>query len=242
MSEHTLWMEQDAPEQENKNPDFTVSSLEKLKLELGPQLRSFEQVAPPPGVPTGWPSLDRFLLWHGFPKNAVSLMMSESGGASSLWMRSAALVTQAGQWAAWVNERETQLTPWSLRHRKVDLSKLLWVSSPKDTKQLLWALQELMSLCMFELIGCDLGEEQLKDHQILKLKKLALRYGCALVFISHAKRVNLSSFYSLILQFQNRHVLVNRALHRPTPHTLERRDLYADTLPLLATGRRALCG
>lgn len=219
-----------------------IRTLEDLKRELGPKLVSSERVAPPPGLPTGWPKLDRFLLWQGFPKNAVSLMVSESGGASSLWMRSASLVTQQGQWAAWVNDHDTHLTPWSLRHRKVDLSKLLCISAPQDTKQTLWALQELMSLCMFELIGCDLGKEQLKEHQLLKLKKLALRYGCAVVLITRSQRALMSSFYSLILHFQREHVAVLRALHRPTPHTLERRDLYADTLPLLATGRRALCG
>lgn len=223
-------------------PKTENRSLDELKRELGPKLISSENIAPPPGVATGWASLDRFLLWQGFPKGAISLIVSEAGGASSLWTRSASLVTQRGQWAAWVNDRETYLTPWSLRHRKVDLSKLLWIEAPANAKQALWVLQELMSLCLFELIGCDLGEEKLKEHQALKLKRLALRYGCAVVLISRAKHITVSPFYSLVLHFQRHHVMIQRALHRPTPHTLERRDLYADTLPLLATGRRALCG
>ena len=216
--------------------------LDELKRELGPKLCSPEAVAPPPGLATGWLKLDRFLLWHGFPKGAVSLMVSEAGGATTLWVRAAAQVTAQGQWAAWINDGQSDLTPWSLRHRKVDLSKFLCVSHPADDKQILWALQELMSLCLFETIGCDLGDVRLREHQVLKLKKLAARYGCAVVLITSAKKVQLSPFYSLILQFQRHHVLVTRALHRPTPFTLERRDLYADTLPLLASGRRALCG
>lgn len=216
--------------------------LSDLKRELGPQLLRPEQVTPPQGVATGWPSLDRFLLWHGFPKASVSLMVGEAGGATSLWTRSAARVTQGGQWVAWINDDDTRITPWSLRRRDVDLSKFLSVSALKDERQLLWALQELMSLCLFEMIGCELGNLKLKEHQILKLKRLALRYQTALVLVTRQRPMKLSSFYSLILHFHQDHVTVNRALHRSTPHTLERKELYADTLPQLAAGRRALCG
>ncbi len=215
-------------------------NIEELKLELGPKLISSERVVPPPGVPTGWNKLDRFLLWHGFPKAAVSLMISESGGATTLWSRSASEVTRGGHWAAWINDGSASLTPWSLRHRKVDLSKFLYVSPPKDARQLLWCLQELMSLSLFELIGCDLGEWELKEHQILKLKKLALRYQTAIVFIARRPPRRLSSFYSLILHFEKAQVSVTRALHRLTPHALERKDLYADTLPQLTAGFRPL--
>jgi recombination protein RecA len=103
-------------------------------------------------------------------------------------------------------------------------------------------MQELMSLCLFESIACDLGDMRLKEHQILKLKKLAMRYQTAVVLISHAKNVLQSPFYSLILHFLKDQVIVTRALQRQVPFILERRDLYADTLPLLAAGRRALCG
>lgn len=216
--------------------------LKQLKFELGPQLLSPERVTPPAGVATGWSQLDRFLLWNGFPKGALSLMVCEAGGATSLWQRSAANVTRAGRWVAWINSREEHLTPWSLRRRGVDLSKLLSVSAPTDVRQTLWALQELMSLSMFELIGCNLGELRLREHQILKLKKLAMRYQTAVVFFSASASALKSPFYSLILNFKKNSVTVDRALHRPTPHTLEGKDLYADTLPLLAAGRRALCG
>lgn len=217
-------------------------TLGDLRRELGVKLVDSGQVAPPPGVPTGWGNLDRYLLWNGFPKSSLSLLVSEAGGATSLWMQSAASITKNKQWVAWINENGTSLTPWSLRHKGVDLSKLLCVSQPIDTKQLLWAMQELMSLCLFEMIGCDLGGVMLREHQILKLKKLAMRYQTAVVLFSSNPRVLKSSHYSLIMHFERDHVRVDRALHRPTPHILERRDLYADTLPQLAAGRRALCG
>lgn len=217
-------------------------NLELLKQELGSKLRQVEQIKPPPGLPTGWLQLDRYLLWHGFPKGALTLMVSDAGGATSLWIRSAARITQSKQWVAWINGAESNLTPWVLRQRQVDLSKLLCVSQPSDSKQLLWALQELMSLCLFESIGCDLGQMRLKEHQILKIKKLAMRYQTGVVFMSSAQNILQSPFYSLILHFQKEHVIVTRALQRQVPYTLERKDLYADTLPLLAAGRRALCG
>lgn len=217
-------------------------AIAQLKSKLGTQLLAPEQIGAIPGLATGWPKLDSFLLGRGFPKGAVSLLISEAGGATTLWERSAAQITGRGQWAAWINGPDTRLTPWSLRHRGVKLERLLSVSAPIDTKQTLWALQELMSLCLFELIGCDLGAAGLRAHEVLKLKKLALRYQTSLVVFSSAPRILQSPFYSLILHFQKNHVTVNRALHRPTPHLLERRDLYADTLPQLAAGRRALCG
>lgn len=225
-----------------QNLKFPVLSLAELKSELGNKLVTPDRVAPPSGLSTGWPKLDRSLLWHGFPKSALSLMICEAGGATTLWERSAALITQQSQWVAWINGPETDLTPWSLRHRGVDLSKMLSISAPGDTKQTMWALQELMSLCLFEMIGCDLGRGGFREHQILKLKKLAMRYQTAIVMFSSSPQVLKSSFYSLILHFQNDQVIVNRALQRQTPYTLERRDLYADTLPQLTAGRRSLCG
>lgn len=211
---------------------------EEIRRELGPRLVSADQVTPPAGLSTGWPPLDHYLLWKGYPKSSLSLMLSDAGGATSLWMRSAARVTQAGHWAAWISGPEAHLTPWSLRRAKVDLSKLLHVAPPADIKQLLWVMQELMSLCLFEMVGCDLGPIMPRDHHLLKLKKLAMRYETAIVLCS--KQARRSSAYSLVLHFKNDHVVIDRALHRHTPHTLERRDLYADTLPLLAAGRRAL--
>jgi hypothetical protein len=201
-----------------------------------------EQVAPPQGVPTGMKQLDQFLLWKGFPKSAVSLISSPVGmGATTLWLSAAHEVTAKKQWVAWVNGPDTQLTPWSLSRRGVDRSRLLWVSPPRDLRQTLWALQELMSLSLFELIGCDLGAQTLKEHQILKLKKICMRYQTALVLVSSSSHLMKSSFFSLILDFQKNHISIERALHKPTPTTIERRQLYADTLPQLAAGRKALC-
>ncbi len=215
------------------------SSLEKLRQEMGSRLVQTECVAPPMGVRTGWGPMDQFLIWRGFPKAAVSLLVTEAGGATTLWERSAALITQNNQWVAWVNGDLSVLNPWDLRQRSVNLSKLLCVASPKSEKQRFWVLQELMSLCLFELIGCDCGPLAPREAQVRQLKKVAMRYQTALVLFTSSTRPIASSFYSLILEFKKDHVVVRRALHRPTPHLLERRDLYADTLPQLTAGRLA---
>ena len=217
-------------------------TIEELKRELGSKLLHPEQIAPPPGLSTGWLGLDRFLLWHGFPKGAISLLVSEAGGATSLWVRSAAQVTRQGQWVAWVNDEHSSLTPWVLNHHHADLGRVLCVSAPRDARQVMWAIQELMALCLFEMIGCDLGVLRLSEPQLLKLKRLAARHQTALILTTRAPVKSISASCALVMQFGPRQVRVCRALHRPTPFALERRDLYADTLPTLCAGRRALCG
>ncbi len=219
----------------------TNEAFVRLKSELG--VANLHPLAmAPEGVSTGWPALDRYLLWQGLPKGSLSLFIREAGGATTLWTRSASLLTQQKAYVAWINNVDSHLTPWNLRFRQVDLSRLLWISSPIDLKQTLWALQETLSLGLFQLVGCDLGHQNLAPHQILKLKRLALRYQTALVLLSCSSLVPASPFYSLILHFQKQNVQIKRALHRQTPFFLERRELYADTLPQLAAGQRALCG
>lgn len=215
--------------------------LEKLKEELLAKkaLVTPEQVASTPGCSTGWAPLDGFLIWQGFPKGALSLLTGEPGlGATRLWLQSAAKLTKEGKWVAWMNGEETQINGGGLKN--MDHSRMLWVSGAASVEQRLWALQELASLCLFDLIGCDLEKNYLRGGQLLKLKKLAMRYQVAVVLVSSKQRSH--PFFSFVLEFNKNNIVVARALHRPTPHQLERRELYADTLPQLATGRAALCG
>jgi hypothetical protein len=215
-------------------------SLNELRKRLGESaIIASDRVQAQPGCPTDFAPLDRYLLWNGFPKGALSLLSGEAGlGATRLWLQAATHVTQQNRWAAWVNGIESELNCSALK--KVQLDKLLWVSAPVDIKQKLWALQELASLCLFEIIGCDLESHLLRDHQILKLKKIAIRYKVALILISRVQKS--SPFFSLAIEFDKNNMTVVRALHRAPPHVMERRELYADTLPLLASGRSALSG
>jgi len=215
--------------------------LEALKEQLCTQLVPADRLKTPPGVTTGHAGLDQFLLWNGFPKGELSLLYGSTGfGATSLWVQSAAQLTQKNLWAAWVNSSHMQLCPWTLRQRQVRLARLFCVHSPPSLEELLWALQELMSLSLFELIGCDLGDFQLREHQVLKLRKLAARHKVAMVFLSGRKVIRPSAFYALIIQFQRGGFFIERAQHRPTPHFLTRRQPYADLMSQLASQRKTL--
>jgi hypothetical protein len=212
-------------------------SLAELKKQLGESaLVAPEKVQSRPGCATGIASFDNFLLWKGFPKGALSLIQGEVGlGSTHLWLQAAAQLTHAGKWAAWINGKESQIN--GAAARKLKLDKFICISAPADLRQRFWALQEVCSLCLFDLVGCDLESESLKIGQILKLKKIALRYQVALVLFSRTQKTH--PFFSLAIEMTSKNLKVVRALHRPTPHLIERRELYADTLPQLAAGRNA---
>jgi hypothetical protein len=95
------------------------------------------------------------------------------------------------------------------------------------------------------LIGCDLGERTLKEHQLRKLQAQARTSNVALVFLTQTRghlgsrkllgtrrrlrtpRGSIASIYSLVLNFEKKQLVVERAQHRPTPHILARSVSYA---------------
>lgn len=211
-------------------------ALDEVKKDLRSQLIPADRVEPHPGLKTSRENLDQFLLWQGLPQGALSLFHGRSGrGATSLWMDTAVNVLSQKKWVAWINGPGRQLNPWPLWRRHADLSRLVVISAPQDRGQLLWVLQEVMSLSLFDLIGCDLGSQNLlREQQLLRLKRQARAQQTALVFISQLDHVVKSSSYSLILNFKRQHLHVDRALHRLTPHLIKRRSIYADLMPQLA--------
>jgi recombination protein RecA len=200
-----------------------------------------EQLLPPEGLSTGHSSLDQFLLWKGLPKGALSSFSGEWGqGTTSLWMQTAAPLTKNSKHVAYIAPADTALNPWGLKRLGVCLNRLFWISPPQNLKQKLWILQELCSLDLFEMIGCPLGGDFLKDHHLLKLKRLARRHKTAVVFLSRKPWTH--SYLSLSLHLQENNLSVLRALHRPTPHVFERRELYAHTVPEFVSERKSLPG
>lgn len=181
------------------------------------------------GIATGLEPIDRFLFWRGFPKGALSLLHGEFGsGLTSMWLGSAANILKSGRSVVWVNG-EAPLSPLSLYHRGFDLSRFIAIDTPESTKKLFWLLQELMASSLFDLIGCELGSLFLREHQVRKLQAQARQAKVALVFLSRkaAPRGSVASVYSLIIGFEKRRVVVERALHRPTPHSFPRSVHYA---------------
>ncbi len=212
---------------------FLKKMIESASSSRALQFLNVDNIQPPEGLPTGFQPLDEFLLWRGLPKGALTYISGHKGlGLTSLWIQTALQITQKGKQVAWVEDTATRLNPWSLRLQGLCLNRLFWVSEPKDLKQKLWVMQELCSLDFFEMITCSLGTEFLKDHQLLKLKRLAQRHHTALVFLS--PRAWSHPYLALSLSFQEENLVVLRALHRPTPYAIERRKLYAHTLPEFA--------
>ncbi|GEM_PF-836365 len=99
---------------------------------------------------------------------------------------------------------------------------------PRSQEKLAWLLQELMSSGLFDLIGCDLGEEQLRVQDLRKLQAQARETNIALVFLTrHTPPKGASAaLFALILKFERRRILIERALHRPTPQSFPRSVSY----------------
>jgi hypothetical protein len=204
---------------------------DEMKAEMPTSFVEPENVRAPQGWPTGIKQIDDYLIWSGIPKGAVSLFTGKLGqGATSAWIEAAMNVIAQGKWAAWISS-DAQLFPIPLKQKNIDLSRLLIVEAPQDTTKVLWVLQELMSSTIFDLIGCDLGEGTLREHQLQKLKTQTRAVQTSVVLLSQnpraQKRKQQSSLYSLILNFKKSEILIERALHRPTPQSISRRLSYA---------------
>lgn len=189
---------------------------------------SAEHLQPPAGLPTGISVLDDFLLWRGIPQGDISLFQGIPGtGATSLWVRLVQNVHSQNKWAAWINS-DTQLFPTHLSHNSVNLKKLLVVKEPKENEQLFWLLQELISSSLFEVIGCNLKELFLKNHQLQKIKRLCRLHKVALVFINAKPSKFANPLFSLTILFQRDFVTIQRALHRPTPFNIAGSTIHAN--------------
>lgn len=212
-------------------PEETLKtvSVQELKELFAAHLREPSRLKRPEGIATGIEAFDRFLFWGGLPKGALSLLCGELGsGTTSFWLEAAARVVHQGRWVAWVNH-DVPLAPLSLHHKGMNLSRFIAIDPPQgDAKKMFWLLQELISSSLFELIGCDLGTLRLREHQVRKLQAQAREAHVALVFLSQLKprakawRGSLASVFSLIVSFEKRRIVIERALHRPTPHAFPR--------------------
>lgn len=224
-----------------------AARIKELKTLFAEHLCEPDQVRSPEAVPTGFQPLDRFLLSGGFPKGALTLMKGALGsGATSLWLEAAAHTLNERRWVAWVNQ-DVPLSPLPLAARGLSLERLVSIEMtpptlapdlhPRSdeakkleqayTRKLFWLMQELMSATLFELIGCDLGEMRLKEHQLRKLQAQARDCKVALVFFSRgarpfSMRESPTSVFSLVLNFEKQHLVVERAQARPTPRVFAR--------------------
>lgn len=239
--------------------DFEVEAIEEkleinlLKERLSGSLRSLDQLRPPAGLATGIDVFDDFLLWRGLPKGDLTLLNGKPGaGATSLWINTAQRIHQnttntvndktkskTNKWVAWINS-DWELLPSHLVHKNIDLKRLLVVKKPKETHQMFWILQELITSSLFEMIGCHLPETFLKTHQLQKLKKLARTHQVALVIISHAKQWATHPLFSLVIDCARDFFTVKRALHRPTPFSIQGSLIHANFRSQFTSSTRPL--
>lgn len=211
-----------------------------LKERFSGFLTSLEQLRPPAGLPTGLDVFDDFLLWRGLPKGDLTLLNGKPGaGATSLWINTARRIHEENKWVAWVNS-DWELLPSYLLHKKVNLRRLLVVKKPKQNTQMFWILQELITSSLFEMVGCHLPETFLKNHQLQKLKKLARTHQVALVIISHAKQWMMNPIFSLVIDCARDFFTIKRALHRPTPFSIQGSFINADFRNQLSINTRAV--
>ena len=215
-----------------------ASELTELKQQLGRALKTDSAIQPHGGVPTSNQSLNQFLLWNGFPKGGLSLIRGHNGlGSTSLWTGAAADQTKQKKWVAWLSPSRS-LFPLTLKAQGVDLSLLWNTIHPFDGATWLWILNELIESELFDLIGCDLADNNFSSRQWMKLKRQVRKGQVAAVFIqrgkphggNHNQNYN-NALFSLSLEFTAQQLQVHRALHRPTPWStplsLPRSNLYA---------------
>jgi hypothetical protein len=241
-----MFAQQQKPTELPQSVERSEDNVEKLKSTLGNSLLSLDQLRPPEGLATGVETFDNFLLWRGVPKGDLSLLVGRPGtGATSLWLHTAEQVHKKNKWVAWINS-SWSLLPQAGLAKRLNLNRLLVVEQPRETQKLFWVLQELITSSLFEMVGCHLPETFLKNHQLHKLKKLARLHQVALVLITHAKNwatnPATNPLFSLVIECGRDFFTVRRALHRPTPFTINGGGIHADLLPQLTKiTRAALC-
>jgi len=118
-----------------------------------------------PGIPTGFTDLDAVLPGGGWPKGALTEILSEPGSAfvresrgnGALWLTMPALaqLSQQPRWLTWIAPPHIPYAP-ALTNMGVDLAKVLLVH-PKTPADTLWALEQALrsGTCSAVLVWLD---------------------------------------------------------------------------------------
>lgn len=130
-----------------------------------------------PGIPTGFTDLDALLPGGGWPKGALTEILSEPGSASiresrgnsALWLTMPALaqLSQQPRWLTWIAPPHIPYAP-ALTNMGVDLTKILLVH-PKTQTDTLWALEQALrsGTCSAVLAWLDnIGPKNLRRLQL----------------------------------------------------------------------------
>ncbi len=132
------------------------------------------------GVPTGFVELDRELAGGGWPRGALTEILSPHQGREALRLMVPALIrlSREARWIAWVAPPYLPYAP-GLAGRGVELSRLLMIT-PGDEQMCLWGLEQALrsGACSAALAW----PEQMEMAALRRLQ-LAAEAGNALAFL-----------------------------------------------------------
>ena len=132
------------------------------------------------GVPTGFAALDRELMGGGWPRGALTEILSPRQGREALDLVVPALVglSREAHWIAWVAPPYLPYAP-GLAGRGVELSRLL-VITPEDERMGLWGLEQTLRSGACSAVLAWPGQ---LDMAALRRLQLAAEVGNALAFL-----------------------------------------------------------
>ena len=129
------------------------------------------------GIPTGFAELDALLPGGGWPKGALTEILSEpssaslreSRGSGALWLTMPALaqLSQQPRWLTWIAPPHIPYAP-ALTNMGVDLTKVLLVH-PKTQADMLWALEQALRSGTCSAVLAWLGNINPKSLRRLQL-------------------------------------------------------------------------
>lgn len=140
-------------------------------------------VAAPPGIPTGWAELDGLLAGSGWPRGAVTEILSTGPGAGGLQLLMPSLA-QLGREAGWIAFVAPPLLPYApaLAARGLTLERLL-VVRPGTVGGAFWAVEQALRSGACSAV---LAWPAAIEPTILRRLQLAAEAGAALAFLFRA--------------------------------------------------------
>jgi hypothetical protein len=129
---------------------------------------------------TGWEMLDKQLPGSGWPRGALTEVLSDACGSGEVSLFSPALkaLSEQGRWIAWVGAPWVPFAP-VLAARGLDLSRVLHVQ-PRDSEEGLWAAEQLLSCTQTGAVL--LWAEQAEERRLRRLQ-LAAESNSALAIL-----------------------------------------------------------
>ncbi|MGH8658747.1 MAG: translesion DNA synthesis-associated protein ImuA [Gammaproteobacteria bacterium] len=104
-----------------------------------------ESPARPAGIATGFAALDALLPGRGWPRGALTEIVTAGQGSGALGLLIPALadLSQSEQWLAWIDPPYLPYAP-ALARRGIDLARVLIVLGTRTRGEMLWAVEQAL--------------------------------------------------------------------------------------------------